>query len=508
MKVKKYNSKNLKIKTRVAVAAISGIAAAIIMTGVLALLLDIFLPNFYNFSSVNTKSYSLLNQVQWSQTVSAITTELTSDDTADKKEEKLSKIYEDIEKVGADIFIQKDNGEYFSRKPKKEILQKAHSITTFSQDENLNYFGDDGLLIITHAKNGDISYTIFITSTDYTVGNLASNNSKSSRLISTRTSIIMLVIILILILSIIIMSLITAQTITKPMKKLTDGIEEISSGNLDYHIDYDSSNEIGITVKAVNEMAARLKESIKQREEMEESRKQMTAGIAHDLRTPLTSIKGYVEGLRDGIANTPEKQKEYIQTIYNSANDIERLLNELQTISLLERRSIELNKQEINLHEFLSDYVSEAKYTAKKNNYTIEYKEPKEEDKHIIVNLDAPRFSRVLMNIISNSIKYASNARDGKLTITLTGYDKSVIIALEDNGIGISDKNISHIFETFYRADQARTRVSDGSGIGLAVCKEIVEQHGGHIWATSNEGKNTTILISLNKVMKEVNNDD
>ena len=109
----------------------------------------------------------------------------------------------------------------------------------------------------------------------------------------------MLVIILILILSIIIMSLITAQTITKPMKKLTDGIEEISSGNLDYHIDYDSTNEIGITVKAVNEMAARLKDSIEQREEMEESRKQMTAGIAHDLRTPLTSIKGYVEGLRD-----------------------------------------------------------------------------------------------------------------------------------------------------------------------------------------------------------------
>ena len=149
MKVKKHNSKNLKIKTRVAVAAISGIAAAIIMTGVLALLLDIFLPNFYNFSSVNTKNYSLLNQVQWSQTVSAITMELTSDDTADVKEEKLSEIYDDIETVGADIFIQKDNGEYFSRKPKKEILQKAQSITTFNQDENLNYFGDNGLLIIT-----------------------------------------------------------------------------------------------------------------------------------------------------------------------------------------------------------------------------------------------------------------------------------------------------------------------------------------------------------------------
>lgn len=508
MKVKKHNSKNLKIKTRVAVAAISGIAAAIIMTGILAVLLNVFLPNFYNFSSVNTKSYSLLNQVQWSQTVSAITTELVSNDSRDKKEERLSEIYDEIEKINADIFIQKDNGEYFSKKPKSEILEKARSITTFDEKKDINYFGDDGLLIITHAKKGDTDYTVFITSTDYTVGNVASNNSSSSRLISKRTSFILLVIILILILSIIIMSLITAQTITKPMKKLIDGVEEISNGNLDYRIDYDSTNEIGVTVKAVNEMAARLKESIRQREEMDESRKQMTAGIAHDLRTPLTSIKGYVEGLRDGIANTPEKQREYIQTIYNSANDIERLLNELQTISLLERRSIELNKQEINLHEFLSEYVTEAKYKAKKNNYTIEYKEPKEEDKNIIVNLDAPRFSRVLMNIISNSIKYASKARDGKLTITLTGYDKSVIIALEDNGIGISDENISHIFETFYRADQARTRVSDGSGIGLAVCKEIVEQHGGHIWATSNEGKSTTILISLNKVIKEADNND
>lgn len=508
MKVKKHNSKNLKIKTRVAVAAISGIAAAIIMTGILALLLNVFLPNFYNFSSVNTKSYSLLNQVQWSQTVSAITTELASNDSRDKKEERLSEIYDEIEKINADIFIQKDNDEYFSKKSKSEILEKAQSITTFDEKKDINYFGDDGLLIITHAKKGNTDYTIFITSTDYTVGNVASNNSSSSRLISKRTSFILLVIILILILSIIIMSLITAQTITKPMKKLTDGVEEISNGNLDYRIDYDSTNEIGVTVKAVNEMASRLKESIRQREEMDESRKQMTAGIAHDLRTPLTSIKGYVEGLRDGIANTPEKQKEYIQTIYNSANDIERLLNELQTISLLERRSIELNKQEINLHEFLSEYVTEAKYKAKKNNYTIEYKEPKEEDKNIVVNLDAPRFSRVLMNIISNSIKYASKTRDGKLTITLTGYDKSVIIALEDNGIGISEENISHIFETFYRADQARTRVSDGSGIGLAVCKEIVEQHGGHIWATSNEGKSTTILISLSKVIKEADNDD
>ncbi len=508
MKLKKHNSKNLKIKTRVAVAAISGIATAIVMTAILALLLNAFLPSFYNFASVNTKSYSLLNQVQWSQTVSAITSELTGNNSRAQKEEQLNKIFDEAEKVNADIFIQKSNGEYFSRKSKREILEKAHNIVEFDQTQNVNYFGDNGLLIISHASKGNNEYTIFITSDDYSVMDTQTSTTNSAKLISTRTTFILVIIILILVLSITVMSLITAQGITKPMKKLTDGIEEISKGNLDYRIDYDSTNEIGVTVKALNEMAARLKESIRQRNEIDESRKQMTAGIAHDLRTPLTSIKGYVEGLRDGIANTPEKQKEYIQTIYNSANDIERLLNELQTISLLERRSLELNKQEINLHEFLTDYVADAQFTAKKNDFEIIYKEPKDDDKNITVSLDPARFSRVLMNIVSNSIKYASKARNGKLTITLNGYDKSVIIALEDNGIGISDKNISHIFETFYRADQARTRVSDGSGIGLAVCKEIIEQHGGHIWATSTEGEGTTILISLNKITQEVESND
>ena len=185
MKVK-HNSKNLKIKTRVAVAAISGIAAAIIMTGVLAILLNAFLPNFYNFSNVNTKSYSLLNQVQWSQTVSAITNELISDDSIEEKKEALGKIYDEVERVNADIFIQKGSGEYFSRKPKSEILNKARGITAFDDTKNMNYFGDNGLLIINHAERGSTKYTIFITSDDYSVGNVASNDTTSTKLISTK----------------------------------------------------------------------------------------------------------------------------------------------------------------------------------------------------------------------------------------------------------------------------------------------------------------------------------
>ena len=231
------------------------------------------------------------------------------------------------------------------------------------------------------------------------------------------------------------------------------------------------------------------------KEEIEQSRKKMTAGIAHDLRTPLTSIKGYVEGLMDGIANTPEKQERYLNTIYSSAKDMENLLDELLTLSRFEEGKIKLEQIRIDIVQFLREYLNER---PQDNRAVITFTPPSYKGS-LDVMLDPNRFSRVLNNIISNAIKYSSTARKPRIDISLEVYDKSVIIALKDNGIGISDENLKHIFESFYRADQARTRVQDGSGLGLAVCKEIVELHNGHIWATSKEGSGTTMMISLQR---------
>lgn len=507
MKTKNHDTKNLDIKTRIAIAALAGISLAVVLIILFMIALNFFLPDLYNFSDVDTSNYSTLNTIQWNETVEYLADELSSKDSEEKKYDYVQRTAQDIKKVKADLYIEKNGEIYFTSDNQNDIKKDAHDIITFDNSQNINYFGDNGLVILNHMNVQNDDYLILIQSKDYTVENINTNTSNGKSIIFSRTGLLFLIIFLILLLSIILMSVIVAKTITKPMDMLITGVNEISNGNLDYKINYDSTNEIGTTVKAVNTLAARLSKSIEERNEADEQRKQMLAGIAHDLRTPLTSVKGYLEGLRDGIANTPEKQQQYLQTIYSSTLDMEKLLDELQTISRLERKHITLEKEPINLHEFLLDYIEETRLTTNRNNYTLEYVEPNEKDKQITVMLDADRFSRVLMNVISNAVKYSSKARDGKMIITLSGYKKSAVISMKDNGIGISKENLPHIFETFFRADQARTRVSDGSGIGLAVCKEIVELHNGHIWASSVEGEGTTIFISLNRIIQEDNNE-
>lgn len=311
-----------------------------------------------------------------------------------------------------------------------------------------------------------------------------------------------MLIILGLLFSIILVSFITSKTIVKQINMLCDGAREIGNGNLDYKINYNGKNELGVTATAFNEMTDKLKKSMDTLQAVEESRNQMIAGVAHDLRTPLTSIKGYVEGLRDGIANTPEKQAEYLKIIYNSTLDMQRLLDELLNVSNLETGKIKLNAQPCNLYEFFTEYKSEASYILEKKGVDFSL-ETYNFDKETTVMLDTDRFLRVLSNLITNSIKYSSKARKPKITISLQSNEKNVIITVHDNGIGISNENLPHIFDTFFRADQARTRVRDGSGLGLSVCKEIIELHQGKIWAKSTEGEETSIMISLPKITQE-----
>ena len=312
-----------------------------------------------------------------------------------------------------------------------------------------------------------------------------------------KMSSLFVIIIILFILSIVALSFITSKTIVSPLKKLSEGADEIAKGNLDYKIDYDSTNEIGQTVKAFNSMTERLKQSIDDRDRIEQSRKEMIAGVAHDLRTPLTSVKGYVEGLRDGIANTPEKQERYLNTIYDSTLSMEKLLDELLTISRLELGNIELDMDLININDFISDCENELQPILEEKGFDFEVNNNCGENDKVM--LDTARFERVIQNIVSNSIKYARKDVKGKIVFEAQSYEKSVILSISDNGIGLEGDNLSIIFDSFYREDKSRTRVKEGSGLGLSVCKQIVELHGGHIWATKNETYGITILISLNK---------
>lgn len=496
----KRSSKNLRINTRIIISTILGIAIPLIIVMAFSSVFLSTAASVFNFSAVTTKSYSLLNQIQWNQTISSISKELMSDDDNNEKRQKLNEFVSPLEELGSMIHIECDGQKFYSTSNKVNILKLADSIVHIDTEKNLNYFGENGVVIINHVKTDDNTYLVLIANKDYTVNDVSSRyNSPQdySSLIFTKTGLIIAIIALIFILSILSLSFITSRTISKPMKKLSEGANEIANGNLDFVIDYESTNEIGTTVKSFNDMTKKLKKSIESQSQTEQNKKEIIAGLAHDLRTPLTSIKGYCEGIMDGIANTPEKRDVYMKTIYSSANDMEKLLDDLLTISRLELGKIQIDTKTINLNEFFDDCAKDIAVTLEQHNFDFEYKNSCDDDFYI--DLDVDRFQRVIDNIISNSIKYAKKDIKGKVKLFIESYQKSAIISISDNGIGLDSNSLQRIFDSFFRADPARTKVNEGSGIGLAVCKQIVELHGGHIWATSKDGDGLTILISLER---------
>lgn len=506
MKTKKHNSKNLSISSRIAIATSSAIVFTIIVTVIASSIFSYIAPSFYNFSSVTTNNYSLLNQIQWNQTMITITDQFASNEPDDVKQRSLCRITEHFKDFGTQIYITENGEEFYSNTDEKTITTLAKSISKSDLETKLYSYCDNGLVIVDKYNVNGKEYKIIIANKDYTVTpNAGTNRENITSLLFSKVGFIIILEGLLFIFSIVLMSIITSNIITKPIKELTKGANEIAKGNLDYKIDYDSTNEIGVTANAMNDMTQKLKESIDERNQIDQSRKEMIAGLAHDLRTPLTSVKGYVEGIRDGIANTPEKQEQYIKTIYSSTLDMEKLLNELLDISRLELGKIQLNVEPTNILSFIDEFVEEKMVKIQKYDLDYTYNKPTDIET-IMVMLDTDRFSRVLSNIASNSIKYAKPNEKLLIDLTIQNYEKSVIITITDNGIGIDGDNISHIFDTFYRADHARTKTREGSGIGLAVCKEIVSLHGGSIWASSTLNKGTTIHISLEKI-KEVNNE-
>ncbi len=499
-KKKNHSSRNLKINTRIILTNTIAAVLVLLLVLIISMVVRGTLPSFFNVSKVDTESSSMLNQIRWSETLYSMSGAL-SNEKSDKRD--IQEITNSLEEIGCLVYITENGRNYYSTDTADKILKTANSIVRIDLKRNMNYFGENGLVIVTHI-NGKNKYTIVIVHENYTMENYSERavNQDVSSVIFGRTGFIIGIMVLVFVLAIVVISFISSKTISKPISKLARGAEELSRGNFDYVIDYDSTNEIGQTVKSFNYMIEQMKQSIEERDAIEQSRKEMIAGVAHDLRTPLTSVKGYVEGLRDGIASTPEKQARYLQTIYSSTLDMEKLLDELLTTSRLELGQIQLNKEIININDFMGDCAEEVSQQLEKQNFDFIYNNPNSEEK-ILVSLDTDRFMRVINNIISNSVRYSDKSRRGRVEIELQSYAKSVIISIADNGIGVSGENLGKIFDTFYRADQARTRVREGSGLGLSVCKQIVELHGGHIWATSQQGEGLTILISLEKISED-----
>ena len=306
------------------------------------------------------------------------------------------------------------------------------------------------------------------------------------------------------IISIVVILLLTAfmmiiwiyRSMITPIKKLQVAAENIKEGNLDFTIEKTGVDEIGDLCDDFEEMRKRLKESAEEKVAFDKENKELISNISHDLKTPITAVKGYVEGIMDGVADTPEKMDRYIRTIYNKANEMDRLINELTFYSKIDTNRIPYTFNKIHISDYFEDCVDELSVELESSGVSLTYFNYLEEDAVVIA--DAEQLKRVINNIVSNSLKYMDKPK-GVINIRLRDVGDFIQIEIEDNGKGIAQKDLANIFERFYRTDASRNSSKGGSGIGLSIVKKIMEDHGGQVWATSKEGTGTTMYLALRK---------
>ncbi|MCS6591918.1 sensor histidine kinase [Bacillus cereus] len=292
------------------------------------------------------------------------------------------------------------------------------------------------------------------------------------------------------------LSYLVSRSVIKPIFVLKGATEKIKEGNLDFQIPVTSHDEIGQLNQGFEEMRKRLKESIEMQTQYEENRKELISNISHDLKTPITSIIGYVEGIKDGVANTPEKMDKYLTTIHTKARHMDTLIDELFLFSKLDLNRVPFQFETVELNTFMQELIEEMQMDLSKEGIEVNlqlHASP------LYVTADCEKINRVISNLIHNSVKYMDK-EEKKITVTVSSNNNKVIVKVMDNGSGIESDTLPYIFERFYRAEQSRNSSTGGSGLGLAIAKQIVEEHGGKIWAESELGKGTSIFFSLEKV--------
>ncbi len=290
-------------------------------------------------------------------------------------------------------------------------------------------------------------------------------------------------------------------SIVDPLKKVQLATENIKNGNLDFKLKLNAKkDEIGELYEDFEEMRKRLKDNAEEKIEADKRDREFISNISHDLKTPLTSIRGYCEGIMDGVASTPEKMDKYIRTIYTKTNEMDDLINQLTLYSKIERKSVPFDFNEVSATEFFGTCARALELELDAQSIQFHYDNYLREDCRLVV--DEEQMRRVLNNIVSNSVKYA-HVSPLKITMTMEDLGGDIKVSLADNGVGIAPKDLPHIFDRFYRADSSRNRSTGGSGIGLSIVKSIIEEHGGVIQASSEKDKGTVISFLLRKAKEE-----
>ena len=291
------------------------------------------------------------------------------------------------------------------------------------------------------------------------------------------------------------------SSIVRPLEKLRKATNDIKNGNLDFTLDVETDDEIGDLTADFEDMRIRLKESQEEKLVSDRESKELISNIAHDLKTPITTIRGYAEGILDGVAKTPEMLDKYVRTIYNKSVEMTGLIEELTFYSKIDTNRIPYNFAKLSVRKYFDDCAEDISLDMEGKGIRFDYSCGVEPD--VLVIADPEQLHKVINNIVGNSVKYM--AKDPKIiTMSITDIGDFVQCDLTDNGKGVAKKDLTMIFERFYRTDASRNSAQGGSGIGLSIVKKIVEDHGGRIWASCEEGEGLSIHFILRKYI-EVN---
>lgn len=485
----------MKFKTRLRVTFMTIILLPLVLTALAFIFIGVYLMNVQQGNTFREMDYSMMSEtmqafVNTADVTCGVLTEQAARDPSKLEDmEYLAQVNADIARKSTYILIRKGNDIYYSGNPEaaKQIFDKLPEYGEGELVEDSGYYYNK---LEKYVKQIDFTFSDGTPGSAFVV-------TKVNSLISKELLIDMFIaIVLILIFTSMMLTQWIHKGVFNPVNELNIAMRKIKEGNFDYMLQTDAKGEIGDLYRNYEDMRLRLKESTEENSQHEKENRELVSNISHDLKTPITAIKGYVEGIMDGVADTPEKIDKYIKTIYNKANDMDRLINELTTYSGIDNNRIPYNFHRINVADYFGDCVEEVGLDLESKNIELNYSNLVEADTVIIA--DPEQMKKVINNIISNSVKYMDKPH-GEIDIRILDEVDSIRVEIEDNGKGVAQKDLVRIFERFYRTDASRNSAQGGSGIGLSIVKKIIEDHGGYIWATGREGEGTCMHFVIRK---------
>ncbi len=285
----------------------------------------------------------------------------------------------------------------------------------------------------------------------------------------------------------------TQQAIVKPIVELTRLTDVIAQGELNSEIPILGTDEIAALSGALEQMRVKLRDMVAMQKKYDDNRKFLVSCLSHDLKTPVTIIKGYIEGLIDGVAFKQNKQDKYLATALDKTVMLNEMINDLLLYSKLDLNQLPFNLEEVRLNEYVGGIVAEYEDSYAKEGKRIAFASSLPDNYSI--ELDVLQFKRVAQNIIDNARRHIA-AQGGELSVSLRHAASGVIFEFRDNGCGIAEQDLPRIFDRFYKAEQSRGG-NGGSGLGLAISKQIVEGLGGSIWAINNDSGGSSFMVLL-----------